>query len=136
MKSSSNKLSSPIAIYSQYEHKDSQMQETILYTEDQVMQYLEDIMNKKKFFGHNCNDFDSEESIIWHVSYDHDADEDARHFTDDVFNAVLGFNECKDRVSKQEILNKIRQMKEKQHEHGKIISEREKTRGLQKQGIP
>ena len=132
MKSSSNKLSSPIAIYSQYEHKDSQMQEIILYTEDQIIQYLEDIMNKKKFLGHNCNDFDSSESIIWHVSYDHDADEDARHFTDDVFNAVLGFNEGKDRVSKQEILNKIRQMKESSDEYGKITKISKRAWRLQK----
>ena len=132
MKSSSNKLSSPIAIYSQYEHKDSQMQEIILYTEDKIIQYLEDIMNKKKFLGHNCNDFDSSESIIWHVSYDHDADEDARHFTDDVFNAVLGFNEGKDRVSKQEILNKIRQMKESSDEYGKITKISKRAWRLQK----
>ena len=132
MKSSSNKLSSPIAIYSQYEHKDSQMQEIVLYTEDQIIQYLEDIMNKKKFLGHNCNDFDSSESIIWHVSYDHDADEDARHFTDDVFNAVLGFNEGKDRVSKQEILNKIRQMKESSDEYGKITKISKRAWRLQK----
>tara|TARA_R100000773_G_C4198965_1_gene102114 strand:+ start:42 stop:386 length:345 start_codon:yes stop_codon:yes gene_type:complete len=103
------KLSSPIGVYSQYEHKNSLMNEIFLYDELQLIKYLEDVMNKRESHAssHNCNDHTSKEPIIWHVRYDHWADDDLSEFRQDVFKLLLKDGEVEDKVSKKEILKRI-----------------------------
>ena len=113
-------LSSPVGVYSQYKHKNTLMNETILYNEKDLISYLEDVMNKRESSGssHNCNDHTSKEPIIWHVRYDHWADDNLSEFREDVFKLLLRDDEDEDKVNKKEILNRIKNLKEKQHEHG------------------
>jgi hypothetical protein len=114
------KLSSPVGVYSQYEHKNSFMNEIFLHDEFELINYLEDVMNKRESSGssHNCNEHTSKEPIIWHVRYDHWADNNSSEFREDVFKLLLHDGESDSKVSKEEILNRIKGLKEKQNEHG------------------
>tara|TARA_Y100001973_G_C5141536_1_gene303188 strand:- start:526 stop:864 length:339 start_codon:yes stop_codon:yes gene_type:complete len=108
------KLSSPIGIYSQYPNKNTLMNETFLETEMSVIKYLEDILNDRGT-SHNCNDYptpESKEKMIWHVRYDHWANEDLENFRENIFKLLLSDGEEEDRISTVEILNRIKKLKE------------------------